>query len=813
MSDARSSDLLRRVRTLFGSGVVAGLSDSELLERFCAQRATAEGAALAAEAAFAALVARHGPMVLGVCRRALADANDVEDAFQATFLVLVRRARSVRVGDSLGRWLYGVARRVAAKARARAERDRVRTTPLEDDPVAPDDPADRTRLLAELDEEVSRLPEKYRAPVILCHLEGLTHAEAADRLRWPVGTVSGRLSRARDLLRDRLDRRGMAPGIAMLTSEGARAAVPEPLATATVRAATQLTTGEASQAGAVSASALSLMNAAFRAAAVTRLKIATGVMLVIAMAGAAFAAGVKRGAGARGPASDQDTGPAPSVALRAATDPSADHRPADEIVQEIEAALVSAAELRTVNQFELRLLPKLNDLSTLPTAGKNLFVVADVNHALRLRMFDVHGKMVLDSDAKRFTNTWADYLQQLVPRLWPPHELTEIDRISVVGAIRNLAGQNWPNETQRTHGRIASLVGELRAAYPHDARVARYLPERWNSLRTSGPWTVVDPEVREVLETTKDPGLRTSALYFQTYFGILRPTDGRSAVSLAESFARQAPGDKRAGELLHLAGHKLGVDRGLMVGLAAVFATFAGLLAATIGIRRWLKYVVRIGAVLLALFAIAVPVSCFLANDTLIATIRYVSERISDGTAAVAMFLPRQFEPETFPQLGVLAGTIRASVAVILSALCGVLLVVARRRFGESPPRWPSAIRLGILTFFAVLAPLCAFDAWLIGRQQNSIRERIARGDVVTLWEVGGQQRRQANSIWSDDLAEFGVHQSALLTDLAGSAHQPLALVLAGVVRVRHGRGPVIPGGIGDSRTGGDGQLWTEETV
>ena len=120
MSHTRSSGLLHQVRTLFGSGVVAGLSDAELLDRFLSRSAAAEDAALAAEAAFAALVARHGPMVLGVCRRALADPNDVEDAFQATFLVLVRRARSVRVGDSLGRWLYGVARRVAAKAQARS---------------------------------------------------------------------------------------------------------------------------------------------------------------------------------------------------------------------------------------------------------------------------------------------------------------------------------------------------------------------------------------------------------------------------------------------------------------------------------------------------------------------------------------------------------------------------------------------------------------------------------------------------------------------------------------------------------------------
>jgi hypothetical protein len=307
--------------------------------------------------------------------------------------------------------------------------------------------------------------------------------------------------------------------------------------------------------------------------------------------------------------------------------------------------------------------------------------------------------MVLDSDAKRFTSTWVEYLQQLVPRLWPPHPLTHVEQISVVNAVRNLAGQNWHNEMQQVHGRIASLVGELRTVYPHDPRVAHYLPERWDSLRTSGPWSVIDPEVREVLETTKDPELRTNALYFETYLRILRPIDGRAAVSLAESFTRQAPGDKRAGELLHLATHKLGVDRSTLVGLAAVFAIFAGLLAATIGMRRWLKYVVRVGVVLLALFAVALAVLFFLANDTLIATVLYVYEKISGGWA-MAMVLRRWFEPETFPQLRVLAGTLRAAVAVLLAALCAVFLVVARRRFVEPPTRWPSAIRLGILAFF-----------------------------------------------------------------------------------------------------------------
>ena len=234
-----------------------------------------------------------------------------------------------------------------------------------------------------------------------------------------------------------------------------------------------------------------------------------------------------------------------------------------------------AAELRVGDPTklrELRLMPNVSDLNALPSAGKRLIIVADVNHTLHLRLFDVEGKMVLDSDAKRLTNTWADYLQQLVPRLWPPHELTHIEKISIINAMTTLAGRTWQQEMQRVHGRIAALVGELRTVYPHDPRVAHYLPERWASLAMFGQGGVVYPEIREVLETTKDPELRNSALYFETSLRFREPIDGPTAVSLAESFARQAPGDERAGELLHMAWHKLRADWSTLVGLAAVFA-------------------------------------------------------------------------------------------------------------------------------------------------------------------------------------------------------------------------------------------------
>jgi RNA polymerase sigma factor (sigma-70 family) len=176
-------------------------SDAELLERFGCD---------GDESAFEAVVERYGPMVMGACRRVLGDAQEAEDAFQATFLLLVRRARALKRPDLLGNWLYGAALRIARKARARAARraereQAVPTTP----PPAPDPMLEASwrELCLRLDEELQGLPGKYRAPLVLCYLEGLTNEEAARRLGWPSGSISYRLARGRELLRQRLSRR------------------------------------------------------------------------------------------------------------------------------------------------------------------------------------------------------------------------------------------------------------------------------------------------------------------------------------------------------------------------------------------------------------------------------------------------------------------------------------------------------------------------------------------------------------------------------------------------------------------------------
>jgi RNA polymerase sigma-70 factor (ECF subfamily) len=214
MASIRTGSTTTLIESLFVDGSASGMTDEQLLERFVSRRDAA------AVYAFEALVQRHGPMVLSVCRNFLGDPHDADDAFQATFLVLARKAPFLRVPSRLGPWLHGVSLRAARKVKSRRSRlerliRRVEARARIIVSSKPREETDRSEEAAMLHEEIGRLPDRYRDPVVLCCLEGLTHAEAARRLGWPVGTVGVRLMRARERLRTRLTTRGMGPGIAL----------------------------------------------------------------------------------------------------------------------------------------------------------------------------------------------------------------------------------------------------------------------------------------------------------------------------------------------------------------------------------------------------------------------------------------------------------------------------------------------------------------------------------------------------------------------------------------------------------------------
>jgi RNA polymerase sigma factor (sigma-70 family) len=309
----RPNEAIRRqLRTLFNLGAIGELTDGQLLERF----ATQDGEA--AELAFAALVERHGPMVLRVCRNTLRDPNDVQDAFQATFLALVQKARSLWVRDSLGPWLHRVAHRVATRARSSAARRREHERRAASSrPTLVSERGDWEDLVALLHEEIDRLPERYRVPVVLCDLQGLTHEKAARHLGWPVGTLKSRLARARELLRGRLSRRGLGLPSGLLIAEkglgGAFRAVevvlPGTLVESTVRAAVPFAAGKALAVGVISSRVAILIEEVLKTMFLTKLKLASVVLLI----GVAGAAGVlaQPGAGSdASPAADQPQGPA-----------------------------------------------------------------------------------------------------------------------------------------------------------------------------------------------------------------------------------------------------------------------------------------------------------------------------------------------------------------------------------------------------------------------------------------------------------------------------------------------------------------------
>jgi RNA polymerase sigma factor (sigma-70 family) len=351
VSDERQGETLKWIGTLFHVGTVLGLTEAELLQRFASHRDRT------AEVAFGELVRRHGPMVYRVCHGVLRDEHEAQDAFQATFLVLVHKARALRARDTIGPWLHAVARRITACARVEAARRRaheartcvVESTSTENENRFGDDEE------AILHEELGGLPERFRAALILCDLEGLSHEAAAIKLGWPVGTVKSRQARGRHRLRARLIRRGVAlpeflVGAGFVTD--LTAAVSLPLTEATLRLALKVGAAEAAAPAVVVAPVLTLVTGALRTRllAKVRLVLATlaGVLVMTTLLTvAAIPILGQQGGTAPGSSGDPPKGAA--------------HAPADsrELLQRVAESKV--AGLRTPEDELFALLRQIDD--------------------------------------------------------------------------------------------------------------------------------------------------------------------------------------------------------------------------------------------------------------------------------------------------------------------------------------------------------------------------------------------------------------------------------------------------------------------
>jgi RNA polymerase sigma factor (sigma-70 family) len=318
MPESASSDLLRFLQKACALQGTCDLSDRELLERFLSNRD---------EGAFTFLVRRHGPVLFGVCRRLLGDSHDAEDALQAAFLVLVRRTRSIRRKESVGSWLYGVAQHIALNTRTRdaARRNREKEAGSMRSIGSVDDLATQ-ELRSALDEEIGSLPEKYRGPIVLCYLEGKSHEKVAQELGCPKASVTSRLAKARDLLRGKLERRGITLAIGAvataLTGMAAAAPLPATLTIKTVKAATLVATGKAVASGIISAHVLALADGAVRGVFWVKAK------MIVMVAGLGLAVGGAGWAGSKGSSEQVESLPSiesPTLALE---------RHADEVARE-----------------------------------------------------------------------------------------------------------------------------------------------------------------------------------------------------------------------------------------------------------------------------------------------------------------------------------------------------------------------------------------------------------------------------------------------------------------------------------------------
>jgi RNA polymerase sigma factor (sigma-70 family) len=281
MATSHLSQTIQGLRRILLHQDGAGMSDRQLLDHFIGHRD---------EAAFAALVRRHGPVVWGVCCRVIGHYHDAEDAFQATFLVLARKAASIRQPEMLANWLYGVAHRTALKAKATTGKRRVREKQVSDMPEPETKQRDAWLDLEPLiDRELASLPDKYRIAIILCDLQGKTGKEAAHQLKIPEGTLSSRLRTGRVMLAKRLARNGVALSAgalaAVVSQNSASALAPTAVVSSTIKAAPLFAAGQTAATGLVSGKVAALTEGVMKAMLMTKLKtIATVLVLATLIA-------------------------------------------------------------------------------------------------------------------------------------------------------------------------------------------------------------------------------------------------------------------------------------------------------------------------------------------------------------------------------------------------------------------------------------------------------------------------------------------------------------------------------------------------